>query len=132
MKMVVVIKTEIHVETHRNSNLFGTAAGLLLCAGIFGNYYFADLALLMRLPILLATLGAAGFLFIKTNSGHKFWIYWQEALVELRKVVWPTKKETIHSTIGVLAMVFIMGIFLWSVDAILVRIVSWLLKHGGV
>jgi preprotein translocase subunit SecE len=66
-------------------------------------------------------------LFVQT-----LWNYWQDSLVELRKVVWPTKQETIHSTIAVLAMVFIMGLVLWSIDAVLVRVVAWVIRQGAV
>ena len=59
------------------------------------------------------------------------WGYWRDALVELRKVVWPSKQETIQSTIAVLVMVFVMGLFLWSMDAILVRVMAWIIRQGA-
>ncbi len=125
----MVIKVDIQ---KRNSLFFGWAAFLLLIVGVSGNYYFASQAMLLRVIVLLAIVSLSVFLFYKTVIGQKLWGYWQEALIEVRKVVWPTKKETIQSTIGVLAMVLITGIFLWSVDAVLVRIVAWLLQHNGV
>ena len=122
----------INVDIQKRKSLFfGAAIFLLLIVGLSGNYYFAELPVLLRAVVSLAIVGGAGFLFSKTILGKQLMLYWQEALVEVRKVVWPTKKETIQSTIGVLAMVLIMGIFLWSIDAVLVRIVAWLLKTGG-
>jgi len=116
----------------RNSLFFGFIAGFLLVAGVGGNYYFSSESMFLRALVLLAIILLATFLFSKTIIGQKAWLYWKEALVEVRKVVWPTKKETIQSTVGVLVMVLVMGIFLWSVDAVLVRIVAWLLRHNGV
>jgi preprotein translocase subunit SecE len=58
--------------------------------------------------------------------------FWQESVVELRKVVWPTKQETIQSTVAVLAMVFVMSLVLWSIDAVLVRVVAWIIRQGAV
>ncbi len=63
---------------------------------------------------------------------RKIWGFWQDAIVELRKVVWPTKQETIQSTVAVLVMVFVMGLVLWSIDAVLVRLVAWIVKQGAV
>ena len=60
------------------------------------------------------------------------WAYWLESVTELRKVVWPTKQETIQSTIAVLAMVFAMGIVSWSIDAVLVRVMAWVVRQGAV
>ena len=62
---------------------------------------------------------------------RKLAAFWQESIVELRKVVWPTKQETIHSTIAVLVMVFVMGLVLWSIDAVLVRVVAWIIRQGA-
>jgi preprotein translocase subunit SecE len=50
--------------------------------------------------------------------------YWQEALTELKKVVWPTRKETMQATLAVVVMVFVMGILMWTIDACLVRVVA--------
>jgi preprotein translocase subunit SecE len=111
--------------------LFASTAIVLLIAGISSNYYLASQSVLLRAVIFLAMALAAIFSLYKTTIGQKALVYWQEALIEIKKVVWPTKKETIQSTVGVLAMVFIMGIFLWSVDAVLVRVVAWLLQHNG-
>lgn len=121
------------VENHQKQNnlLFGGAAVILLMLAIGGNYYLAAQSILLRVVIFLAATIMALFLFYKTTIGQQAWQYWQEAMIEVRKVVWPTKKETIQSTVGVLAMVVIMGIFLWTVDAILVRVVAWLLHLGG-
>jgi preprotein translocase subunit SecE len=124
----MVTKADHH---KRNDLLFGGVSILLLIIGIGGNYYFAAQSVLLRLVVLLVMAAVVIFLLYKTAMGQKAWGYWQEVLIEVKKVVWPTKKETIQSTVGVLAMVFIMGIFLWSIDAVLVRIVAWLLRHNG-
>ena len=123
----------IKVDIQKRRDLFLIwSAVLLLLVGVGGNYYFAAQSALLRVIVLLAIVLSATFMFFRTAVGQKFLMYWQESLVELRKVVWPTKKETIHSTLGVLVMVLIMGMFLWSVDAVLVRMVAWLLRYNGV
>jgi len=52
------------------------------------------------------------------------------AQAELRKVVWPTKQETVQSTLVVIAMVTVMGLVLWGFDALLLRVVAWLTGYG--
>jgi len=56
--------------------------------------------------------------------GKRFYVYSQEAIAETRKVVWPTRKETLQSTGVVVAFVIVMAIFLWIVDAILAWVVE--------
>lgn len=107
-------------------------AGVLLVSGVAAQYYFASQSVLIRIIGLLLAVAAAVALVARTQLGRNIWAYWLEVLVELRKVVWPTKQETIHSTVAVLAMVFVMGLVLWSVDAVLVRVMAWIVKQGAV
>lgn len=67
----------------------------------------------------------------KTTQGLRFSKYWLESVAELKKVTWPNKKETMQTTFAVVAMVVIMGLILWTVDSILIRLVAWLLQRGG-
>lgn len=101
---------------------------ILVGTGISGHYYFSSYSLLLRVLALLAVGVVALVLASRTSGGQKAWQYWQEALLEVRKVVWPTKKETTQTTMAVLAMVFVMGLILWSIDAVLIRVVEWLIK----
>jgi len=68
----------------------------------------------------------------KTTQGVRFSRYWLEAIDELKKVTWPNKKETMQTTLAVVAMVFVMGLILWTVDSVLIRLVAWLLQRGSV
>lgn len=111
--------------------LLGLAFGLF-SFGIAGQYLFPTQPLLLRLIGLLFVAGVAVWLVSRTVFGRRMYAYWNDSVIELRKVVWPTKQETIHSTIAVLAMVFIMGLVLWSIDAILVRLMAWIVRQGVV
>ena len=66
-----------------------------------------------------------------TQPGRQFYVYAQEAVVETRKVVWPSRKETVQTTGMVLAFVLVMAIFLWIVDAVLVWGVKLLMGPGA-
>ncbi len=107
-------------------------AVLLFAFGIVGQFFFSSQPMLYRFVAFMLTTTAAIFMVTRTSTGRRLWAFWQDSIVELRKVVWPTKQETIHSTVAVLAMVFIMGLVLWSIDAILVRLVAWIIRQGAV
>ncbi len=119
---------------NRNSRtdmmLWGIAS-VLLVVGVVGQYYFASQSLLLRVVGLLVAVGMSLALVMRTAVAKEFIEYARESLVELRKVVWPTRQETVQSTIAVVVMVFIMGVVLWSVDAVLVRVMAWVIRQGA-
>ncbi len=72
---------------------------------------------LYRALILLAGVVIAGFVFFKSPQGVRFYAFAQETKIELKKVVWPTKDETLKTTGMILVAVIVVSIFLWMVDA---------------
>ena len=105
-------------------------AALLVVAGLAGFYYFADSPAIVRLGSVLAGLAAAAFVFWTTAPGKHFYVYAQESVAETRKVVWPTRKETLQTTGVVFAFVFVMALFLWLIDAGLLWAVRILMGQG--
>jgi preprotein translocase subunit SecE len=105
-------------------------AALLVIAGLAGFYYFAESPTIVRLGSVLAGLAAASFVFWTTVPGKQFYVYAQESAAETRKVVWPTRKETIQTTAIVFVFVLVMALFLWGVDATLLWIVKKLIGTG--
>ncbi len=95
-------------------------AVLLVIAGVAGFYYLKDSATILRVASVLAGLVAAVGVAWTSGPGREFFVYAQESAAETRKVVWPSRKETIQTTGMVLAFVLVMAIFLWIVDALLV------------
>ncbi len=95
-------------------------AVLLVIAGVAGFYYLKDSATILRVASVLAGLVAAVAVAWTSGPGREFFVYAQESAAETRKVVWPSRKETIQTTGMVLAFVLVMAIFLWIVDALLV------------
>ena len=99
-------------------------AVLLVIAGIWGFYYLGASPLIARLGAILAGVLAAVAVAWTSEPGKRFYAYAQEAMVETRKVVWPSRKETMQTTGIVVAFVIVMALFLWIVDAILARVVE--------
>lgn len=98
-------------------------AVLMLAAGIAGFYYYEGYSLLLRVLGLLAVAGVAVAVTMQTMVGRKVWLFASDSRTEVRKVVWPSRQETIQTTLIVFAMVLVMGIILWLVDMALVAIV---------
>ncbi len=72
---------------------------------------------LYKTLVLLAGLVLAGLVFFKSPQGIRLSIFLKETKIELRKVVWPTRDETIKTTGMIVVAVIIVAIFLWIVDA---------------
>jgi preprotein translocase subunit SecE len=105
-------------------------AALLVAAGLAGFYYMAEKALILRVGAVLGGLVAAGLLFLTTELGRQFKAYAQDSVDETRKVVWPTRKETLQTTAVVFAFVVIMALFLWLVDGSLLWTMKKLIGRG--
>jgi preprotein translocase subunit SecE len=104
-------------------------AGLVAAAGIVGFYYFEEQSQLLRVLGLLAVLALAALLALQTTAGRSLWRFGTEARTELRKVVWPSRQETIQTTLVVMVVVLVMALFLWLVDSGLIAVVRALI--GG-
>ena len=81
------------------------------------NYFFFGGKSLYNVLISLFLLIIAGGLFFISNSGDRLVHFSKETRIELRKVVWPTREETIKTTGIIMIAVVIVAIFLWIVDA---------------
>ena len=102
-------------------------AFLMVVAGIAGFYQLGDSPAVLKVASVLAGLAAAAVVAWTSAPGKTFFAYAQDAVAETKKVVWPTRKETVQSTGLVMAFVIVMAIFLWLVDAVLVWLVKLLL-----
>ena len=87
-----------------------------LLAGIVGFHQLAEASTWARAGALAAGILAALVLALVSQSGRRFLGFAQDAVSETRKVVWPTRKETIQTTLIVFAFVAVMAIFLWLAD----------------
>lgn len=97
---------------------------LLIAVGVVGNNYFSAESLLYRLLAILVLAGLAGYVALQTVKGKAFAVLAREAKTEIRRVVWPTRQETMQTTLIVLAVVIFMSLVLWGIDSLLGWIVS--------
>ena len=106
------------------------AAALLVAAGIAGFYLLSEMPTVVRVVSVLAGLVAAAGVAWFTAPGRQFFAFSQESVTEARKVVWPTRKETMQMTGVVAAFVVVMALFLWMVDGSLLWLVKLIMGRG--
>lgn len=96
----------------------------LLAAAVVGNYFYGDVMVVFRaLGVILLVALAAGIA-SRTTKGQAFINFAKESRIEVRKVVWPSRKEATHTTAIVLIATVIVALVLWGLDGILVRVVG--------
>ncbi len=104
---------------------------LLLVAGIVANYYYSAQPWPLRLLGWLFLMMIVLFVAAQTEQGKQTLNFAREARIELRKVHWPTRQETMQTTLVVAAMVVVLALVLWGIDGILMWLISWLMGQRG-
>ncbi len=93
------------------------AAGLLV-GGLYGYYFYEnDLALPLRVLMVLGGTGVGIAVAMSSSQGHRLWHFIQGSRVEIRKVIWPTRQETTQTAIAVFVFTIVMALFFWALDS---------------
>jgi preprotein translocase subunit SecE len=107
------------------------AAAVFLVGGIYAYYFFAASSTLLGVVVLLVIGGVGVAVAMQTAPGRALWQFAAASRMEVRKVVWPTRQETLQTTLVVIVMVLILSIVLWLFDMVLVTILQALTGKGG-
>ena len=107
------------------------AAVLILAVGIGGFYYFGDKPDWLRVLMVLGAAALAALVALQTAMGRAAWDFAKVSRQELRKVVWPTRKETMQVTLVVFGLVVLVALFLWFVDWGLLKMMRVLTEPGA-
>jgi len=91
----------------------------LVLSGVVGYYLLNDQALFVRILSVLAGLGAALAVAYTTAIGKSLWQFSFDSRLEVRRMVWPTRQEATQTTLVVIFLVILIGLFLWLVDSFL-------------
>lgn len=90
----------------------------LLVGGLYGYYFYVnDLALPLRVLMVLGGTGVGIAVAMTSTQGQRLWHFIQGSRVEIRKVVWPTRQETTQTAIAVFVFTFILAMFFWALDS---------------
>ena len=107
------------------------ASAAILIAALGAFYYFQDLLTPVRVLIVLVGAIVSVWVAVQTETGRAGWNFVLESRTEVRKVVWPTRRETLQTTGLVIGMVAIVAVILWSVDSLLGMIMRSVMSAGG-
>jgi preprotein translocase subunit SecE len=107
------------------------AAILMMVAGIAGFYYFADVIIVLRVLGLLAVAAVSIAVAYQTSVGRQVVGFVTGAQNEVRRMVWPSRTETLQTTMAVIFIVLLVGVFLWLLDMFLLRAVQFLTGQGS-
>ena len=99
------------------------AAGILVIAAVTMFYVLGKQDMWVRVVSLLVLLVAAVGAFFTSESGKQLIAFGRDSAREVRKVVWPTRKEATQMTLYVFAFVVVMALFLWLTD----KTLEWVL-----
>ena len=105
-----------------------TIAGLLLLAGVFGFYWFGTWTTPLRGLLVVIGLVAGFAVFTQTAAGRDTLEFIDESRFELRKVVWPTRENSLRMTGVIIVVIVLMSVFLSIVDWLLGTGIAWLLR----
>ncbi len=91
-------------------------SAIFVVSGVGAFYYFSEIALLYRVLSLVVVVLLAIGMVLTTELGRNFLTFVAESKQEVKRVVWPTREETMRTTLMVFVMVFIVGLILWILD----------------
>jgi len=108
-----------------------TVAILIVIAGVAGYYVLANQATWVRWLPVVGSLVLGGVVVALSRYGAEFRRFLELARIELRKVVWPTRQETLQTTVVVFIFVAVAGVFFWLLDLALAWATKALTGTGG-
>ncbi len=103
----------------------------LIGAGIWANDYYNYIDVSLRLIGWLVLIIVAAVLALQSHQGKAILHFVRASRTELRRVVWPTRQETVQTTLIVLGAVILLGLIIWGIDTILLHVMGWLTGQRG-
>lgn len=125
------MNTKVETQAGRLDSLKLIAAVGVVLIAVAAFHYFDEQPLPLRVLGILFAAAVAAAIVYQTRMGRAIWELGLESRAEVRKVVWPTRTETVQTTLIVFLMVILVGVILWLLDMFLLWAVRWLTGQGG-
>ncbi len=106
-------------------------AVVLVFAGVAGFFYLSESAMVIRVLSILIGILSAAIIAKFTTQGQDFYAFCKESSEEIKKVVWPSRKESLQTSGVVFAFVVVMALFLWLIDAALMSLVKLMMNQDA-
>jgi preprotein translocase subunit SecE len=120
-----------NTKSSRRDALLWALVIVLLAAGIGANYYYQQVVWSLRVAVGIVFVGILALIALQTQQGKAAFVFAKEARAELRRVTWPSRQETIQTTLLIIALVVVMALILWGIDSLLMWAASWLAGQRG-
>ena len=131
IRLKVMATTSAQTQSSSRDIIKLIVALLLVVAAMGGFYYYAEQSLLYRVLGLLTVVGVATAIALTTFKGKQLLSFMGGARTEVRKMVWPSRAETVQTTLVVMVMVGILAVYLLIIDSILHWAIAIFLGQGG-
>ena len=118
------VNTESQGNSKAKDILLWGLVFIILLAAVVGNQVYSEQALFIRIVAVVGAIVVAGVLAFQTVKGKAVIDFARESRVEVRKVVWPTRQETIQTTLIIFAVVAVVGLVLFLLDGALIWLVD--------
>jgi preprotein translocase subunit SecE len=125
------MSTKAETDTAALDTVKLAVALVILLGALVAFYYYGEVSKLVRVVGLIAAVGVAAAIAVQTDKGRGIASFVKDSQTEVRKVVWPTRQETVQTTLVVMVVVVIIAIFLWILDMALGGIVSTAMGQRG-
>lgn len=120
----VVKAPEKNISTPANVSLWAVAIGLVIGVSVFNQIYADHYNKIVRLIVVVASIAVALGAFALTNQGKKLIKFILEALLELKKIYWPTRKEAFQTSIIVVVISVLTSFMFWFFDSVIQALVT--------
>ena len=118
------MSANIESQSGAKDSLLWALVFIILVAAVVANSFYSELSVTLRAAAVVVALGVAGLLAYQTNKGKNTVAFAKESRLEMRKVVWPNRQEAIQTTLIVLVVTAVVGLFLFMLDGLLVWLVN--------
>ena len=125
------MNTKVVAESSSLDTVKLVAALAMLLAGVVAFQYYAEAPKLMRVGGIILDVVLAAVLAAQTDKGRTVIGFVRDAQIEVRKVVWPTRQETVQTTVVVMIVVVVFAFLLWMLDLFLGWAMQSVLGHGA-
>lgn len=99
---------------------------VFLFFSFFLSFYFKEFNFFIRIILFFSFLSLSFSILFLTFQGKRFLTFLRETYSEIRKVIWPTKDESLQTTLVVFLVTTFMALALWGLDMILVYLISFI------
>ncbi len=116
----------MNISIKSKNRVLWLIVAVLLASSLWANYTFSSVDTSLRLIGWLVMAGIMLGIASRTSQGLQALVFANEARIELRKVVWPTRKETVQTTIMVVVLIIVIALIIWGIDTLFLYLVGWM------